>query len=146
MSGEPVFLDTNILVYAHDISAGSKHITARRMIDMYWQTRQGCLSIQVLQEFYVSITQKVSRPLERGVVRELIADLSNWRLHIPNADDLLQAINLQQLHQVSFWDALILRSATALGCKKLYSEDLNYGQQYGEVRVLNPFIEEEESA
>jgi len=139
MSVELVFLDTNILVYAHDSSAGRKHAIAHQLIETCWQTGLGCLSLQVLQEFYVNITQKVARPLERSTARQLVADLSKWRLHIPAANDLLGAIDLQQIYWLSFWDAMVLQSATAFGCKKLYSEDLSHGQQYGEVQVLNPF-------
>ena len=134
------FVDTNILVYAYDLSAEYKHTIAIRLMEQWWENRNGCLSIQVLQEFYVSITQKIVIPLERQIARQLINDLAHWRLHVPEASDLLQAIDLQQAYQLSFWDAMVLQSAARLGCKQLVSEDLSHGQTYGEVQVYNPFL------
>ncbi|MBN1147019.1 MAG: PIN domain-containing protein [Anaerolineales bacterium] len=135
----PFFVDTNILLYAHDRSAGQKHEIARRLVEELWQTRQGCLSLQVLQEFYFNVTQKIPRPLECNLARQIISDLAHWRLHIPGVEDMLQAIDVQQVYQLSFWDAMVLNSAAQLGCKHLFSEDLNHGQVYGEVQVINPF-------
>jgi predicted nucleic acid-binding protein len=68
-----------------------------------------------------------------------VADLAHWRLHAPEAGDLLQAIDLQQTYQLAFWDAMVVQSAANLGCKQLLSEDLNHGQVYGNVQVINPF-------
>jgi predicted nucleic acid-binding protein len=70
-----------------------------------------------------------------------VADLAHWRTHAPQASDLLQAIDLQQSYQLSFWDAMIVQSATNLGCQQLLSEDLNHGQVYGPLEVINPFRE-----
>ena len=67
--------------------------------------------------------------------------LAQWRLHAPNASDLLQAIDLQIEYQLSFWDAQVVQSAASLGCKQILSEDLNHGQVYGDVQVINPFKE-----
>jgi predicted nucleic acid-binding protein len=136
----PIFLDTNILLYAHDLSAGSKHEISKHLVEELWQTGVGCVSLQVLQEFYVNVTRKIPRPLEHNLARQLVADLSQWRLHVPDVDDVLQAIDLQNSYQLSFWDAMVLHSAARLGCNKLYSEDLSHGQIYGDVRVINPFV------
>ena len=133
------FVDSNVLVYLHDRSAGSKQLKARELVDDLWASRGGCVSIQVLQEFFVNITQKVPRPLPREKARRLVAVFGAWRTHRPALDDLLAAIDLQRRHRVSFWDALILRSAGALGCQVLWSEDLSHGQVYDGVRVMNPF-------
>jgi predicted nucleic acid-binding protein len=73
------------------------------------------------------------------IARQIVADLANWRLHSPEANDLLQAIDFQHSYQLSFWDAMVLQSAARLGCKQLFSEDLSNGQTYGEVMVINPF-------
>lgn len=135
------FLDTNILVYAFDRSAGRKHSLAAQLLEACWENENGCLSIQVLQEFYVTVTRKIAAPLDAQTARQIVADLAQWRLHIPEADDLLQAIDLQQNYPLAFWDAQIIQSAASLGCKRLLSEDLNHGQSYGEVQVLNPFKE-----
>jgi predicted nucleic acid-binding protein len=133
------FVDTNVLIYAHDVSAGQKHTRARELLQSLWQSEEGCLSIQVLQEFYVNVTQKVARPLTPEVAGQIIADLAVWQVHRPGLEDVLDAIRLQTRYQVSFWDAMIIASAIQLGCPTLWSEDLNAGQTYGGVTVLSPF-------
>ena len=133
------FIDTNILVYAHDRSAGDKHVRARDLLRDLWQSGEGCLSIQVLQEFYVNVTQKVAKPLAPAVASRLVSDLGVWRVHRPGVEDILDAIRLQQRYQISFWDAMIVASAIQLRCQSIWSEDLNPGQDYGGGRVVNPF-------
>lgn len=135
------FLDTNILVYAYDRSAGQKHSQAAQWVQACWENENGCLSLQVLQEFFVTVTRKIAAPLDTQTARQIVADLAQWRLHTPNADDLLHAIDLQQNFRLAFWDAQVIQSAASLGCKQLLSEDLNHGQAYGEVQVINPFKE-----
>jgi predicted nucleic acid-binding protein len=141
MNDEPSyqFIDTNILVYAHDISAGAKHERAKRLMRHLWGTQTGCVSIQVLQELYVTLTHKVAMPLGEEAVQQIITDLSFWRVHTPNAQDVLGAISLRRRYGISFWDAMILWSAAQLGCHMLWSEDLNRGQMYAGVQVVNPF-------
>jgi len=134
------FVDTNVLIYAHDPSAGDKHHRARRLLETLWAERTGCLSTQVLQEFYVNVTRKVARPLSPEVAAEIIAALGQWEVHRPNVEDVIEAISLQTRHKISFWDALILTSAQRLECKTLWSEDLNPGQDYRGVLVQNPFL------
>jgi predicted nucleic acid-binding protein len=133
------FVDTNILIYAHDISAGQKHSRARELIRDLWQSAEGCLSVQVLQEFYVNVTQKVAKPLPAETAAQIIADLSVWEVHCPKTEDVLGAIRLQKRYQLSFWDAMIVASALQLGCQVLWSEDLNAGQVYDQVEVQSPF-------
>jgi predicted nucleic acid-binding protein len=133
------FVDTNILIYAHDRSAGDKHTRARDLIRALWQSDEGCLSIQVLQEFYVNVTQKVTKPLTPTVAAQIIADLSVWQIHRPGVEDILDAIRLQGRYQISFWDAMIVSSAIQLGCQTVWSEDLNPGQVYDSVTVTSPF-------
>jgi predicted nucleic acid-binding protein len=135
------FLDTNILVYAYDRSAGQKHNLAVQLMEGCWENENGCLSLQVLQEFFVTVTRKIATPLDHQTTRQIVADLAQWRLHAPKASDLIQAIDLQHDYQLSFWDALVVQSATSLGCKQLLSEDLNHGQVYGDVQAINPFRE-----
>lgn len=137
------FIDTNILVYAYDRSAGNKHAISAQLLRECWENETGCLSIQVLQEFFVNVTQKLTMPLDHHTARQLVADLAQWRLQTPEVDDLLQAIDLKESYQLSFWDAMIVQSAARLGCKQLISEDLNPGQVYGEVKVINPFREDD---
>lgn len=117
VNGDRQFLDTNVLVYAHDISAGQKHTRAKNLISELWESGNGCLSLQVLQEFYVTVTLKVPLRLEPRSAARIIAELANRRVHIPKVNDLLEAIEIQQDHQISFRDAMIIRSAQVLGCK-----------------------------
>lgn len=133
------FVDTNLLVYAHDRAAGKKHTQALGLVRELWESGRGSLSIQVLQEFYVVVTRKVPQPLASETAAQVIADLRAWRVHRPGVDDVLGAISLQVRHQLTFWDAMLLQSASQLGCEVLWSEDLHSGQEYQGVRVVNPF-------
>ena len=133
------FIDTNILIYAHDRSAGEKHLRARELVRELWRSGEGCLSIQVLQEFYVNVTQKVTKPLTPETAAQIIADLSAWQVYRPGTEDVLDAIRLQDRYQVSFWDAMIIASAFQLGCQTIWSEDLNPGKDYDQVKVVSPF-------
>ena len=135
-----LFIDTNILVYAYDRSAGQKHILAVKIMEQCWEQGNGRLSLQVLQEFYVSVTRKIAKPLDPQTARQIVADMAHWRLHAPESSNLLQAIDFQQEFRLSFWNAMILQSAVHLGCEQLLTEDLSHGQKYGEVQVINPFI------
>jgi predicted nucleic acid-binding protein len=133
------FVDTNVLIYAHDFSAGHKHSRARELLRSLWESEAGCLSVQVLQEFYVNVTRKVPKPLAPEAAAQIIADLAVWQVHRPGVEDVLDAVRLQTRYKVSFWDAMILASAIQLGSPTLWSEDLNPGQTYDGVTVLNPF-------
>jgi predicted nucleic acid-binding protein len=139
MSGNRQFVDTNILVYAHDETAGDKHSRARALVEGLWDTRQGCLSVQVLQEFFVTTTWKLPKPLEAPAAAQIVDDLAHWHVHSPAVADVRAAIDIHQRTGASFWDAMILRSAQELGCQILYSEDLNAGQGCDGVEVRNPF-------
>jgi predicted nucleic acid-binding protein len=140
MSGNRRFVDTNILLYAHDDSAGAKRDQARTLVEQLWESRDGCLSVQVLQEFFVTTTRKIPKPLDAPAAARIIGDLAHWHVHAPAAGDVLAAIEIHQRTRASFWDAMILRSAKELGCGTLHSEDLNPGQAYEGVRVRNPFL------
>jgi predicted nucleic acid-binding protein len=133
------FVDTNVLVYAHDVSAGEKYQRASRLVEELWENEHGCLSVQVAQEFYTTITGKVKKPLESGTAAEILDALSTWKVHAPDMKDVLRAIEIQRRYQVSFWDAMILASAIKLNCDVVWSEDLNDGQVYEGVRIVNPF-------
>lgn len=135
------FVDTNVLVYAFDADAGGKGERARSLIRDLWNSGDGCLSIQVLQEFFVTVTRKIARPMSVRDAAQEIEDLSRWRIHSPDTSDLLASIDLQELLRVGFWDALILHSARELNCSILWTEDLNDGQTYAGVLVRNPFLD-----
>jgi len=140
MSGSRQFVDTNVLVYAHDVTAGDKHARARALVEELWRTRDGCLSVQVLQEFFVTTTRKIPRPLDVRTAKRIIDDLARWHVHAPAASDVLAAIDIHHRTVTSFWDAMILRSAKELDCQTLHSEDFNHGQVYEGVRVRNPLL------
>ena len=133
------FVDTNVLVYAHDRTAGSKHDSARQLVHELWRSRRGVVSTQVLQEFYVTVRKKVAVPLSREEARELIVDFRSWRVVVNDEHSILDAIELEERFRISFWDALIVQAAITSGADVLYSEDLNAGQTYGTVTVVNPF-------
>jgi predicted nucleic acid-binding protein len=134
------FVDTNILVYAHDRSAGAKHQRARTLLEQLWDSGQGVLSTQVLQELCINLRRKVSRPLPLEDVRRLIRDYSTWEVITNTPESILQAIEIEARYKTSFWDALILQAAESSGASILYSEDLATGQLYGDIRVVNPLI------
>lgn len=138
------FVDTNIVLYAFDTSAGGKREEALRVFADLWRAGAGCVSVQVLQEFYVNVTRKPSTPLPSQSAEQIVAALSRWEVHAPTAEDVLGAIDLQRQEEPSFWDAMILTSAGKLGCRVIYSEDLNAGQVIAGVRVVNPFAESRE--
>jgi predicted nucleic acid-binding protein len=133
------FVDANVLVYAFDTSAGDKKTRAEALLARLWTSQAGCLSVQVLQEFFVIITGKVPRPLSAATAAERIREFSAWLVFSPTAADVLAAIALQQETKLSFWDAMIVTAALESGCETLWSEDLNAGQVIRGVRVRNPF-------
>ncbi|MBI1875543.1 MAG: PIN domain-containing protein [Acidobacteria bacterium] len=133
------FVDTNVLVYARDRHAGAKYATARDLLEQLWAERSGVLSTQVLQEFYVNVRRKPKKPLSANEAREIVSDYLSWDVVVNTGDSVLAAIDLEERFQLSFWDALIVHAAQASGAETLYSEDLADGQQYGLVKVVNPF-------
>ncbi|MGI8534899.1 MAG: PIN domain-containing protein [Mycobacteriales bacterium] len=133
------FVDTNVLLYAYDRSAGRRHEQAATLVGALGAGRRGALSVQVLQEFYVNVTRKIAEPLSHDVALARVRVLSRWPVHVPHAPDVADAAELAQTSQLSFWDAMIIRSAGALGCTTVWSEDLNHGQRIAGVVVRNPF-------
>lgn len=141
MNGDArTFVDTNVLLYAHDPSSAPKHEVARGHLTRLWQTGQGVLSVQVLQEFYVNATRKVAIPLSAVDARLVVSTYAVWPVHRPGAEHVLSASELQERYQVSFWDGLILVSAASLGATRLLTEDLQHGQMIAGIRIENPFI------
>jgi predicted nucleic acid-binding protein len=134
------FVDTNVLVYAHDLSAGEKHNRARLLIEQLWNSGEGVLSTQVLQELCINLRRKVRHPLTADEIRLLIRDYSTWEVVINSAESVLHALDIETRYQTSFWDALIIQAAESCGASILYSEDLAVGQRYGMLKVVNPLI------
>lgn len=133
------FVDTNILMYAHDSSTGAKHERALTLVEELWQDRSGVVSTQVLQELAVNLRKKAQKPLDAKGARDVVADYLTWHVVVNNGESILEALDLESRYRVSFWDALVLQAAQASGAETLYSEDLSDGQRYGSVRVVNPF-------
>jgi predicted nucleic acid-binding protein len=132
------FVDTNILMYAHDTSAGVKHERAKALVEELWRDRTGVVSTQVLQELSVNLRRKAGRPIDVKATREIVVDYLTWQVVVNGGESILEALDLEARFQVSFWDALVLQAAHAAGADILYSEDLSDKQLYGSVRVINP--------
>jgi len=138
---EREFVDANVLVYAFDSSAGPKQQIAARLLDRLWESGTGCLSIQVLQEFFVTVTRKVPKPLSVDDATGRVRELAAWKVFSPTADDILAAINVHRHARIGFWDAMIVVAAAESGCDVLWTEDLTNGQLVRGVRIRNPFAE-----
>jgi predicted nucleic acid-binding protein len=132
------FVDTNILLYAHDSSGGVKRDRARQVIERLWSTGEGVLSTQVLQELCVNLRRKVARPLPVDEVRSLIQDYLSWEIVVNTPQSVIQALEIAVRYKISYWDALVLQAAESCGAAILYSEDFSTGQNYGAVQVINP--------
>jgi predicted nucleic acid-binding protein len=136
---DKVFVDSNILIYAHDLDAGRKREVAAAKLSELWDSEAGRLSTQVLQEFYVNVTRKLKTPIERGKAREVVRAYAAW-VHTPiTPATILRASEIGDVWQLSFWDSMILASAEELTCDTLLSEDLNDGQVVAGVAIVNPF-------
>lgn len=145
MSAEPQreFIDANVLVYAFDSSAGRKQRAAQQLLKRLWESGTGCLSVQVLQEFFVTITKKVPKPLPIDDAKARIREFAAWTVFEPTAEDVVAAIDLHTQAKIGFWDAMIVLAAAELDCEILWTEDLNDRQLVRGVRLQNPFAETE---
>jgi predicted nucleic acid-binding protein len=131
------FVDTNLLIYMHDQKAGGKQDEAFQLLNRVWESGTGCVSVQVLQEFYVASTGKLGMLVEEAEGQ--VARLTRWKVHAPTHADVLAAIRLQRGRMLSFWDAMIIHSASSLECSVLWTEDLNHGEVISGVEIRNPF-------
>ncbi len=132
-----VFLDTNILVYAA-VGTGRDERKRKRALELIESTEFGT-SVQVLQEFYVTVVRKASRPLSPEQALEWIEQLTAFPCQAIDHQLVRIAVERSERYVISYWDAAIIVAAETLGAHTVYSEDLNDGQQYGQVRVVNPF-------
>jgi predicted nucleic acid-binding protein len=133
------FVDTSLLVYRRDKSEPSKQPRAEEWMAFLWNARSGRLSTQVLNEFYVTVTQKLKPGLDREVARDEVRSLFAWR---PVPTDRLAiegAWRIQDRYGLSIWDSLIVSAALLAGCRHLVSEDLQDGQVLDGLRVVDPF-------
>lgn len=134
------FIDTNVLVYAHDRSEARKQPVAQALLEDLWETRTGALSTQVLQEFYVVVTRKFDPPMSRAAAREVVASYGEWWLVQIDVALIMAASTLEDRHGFSFWDSLIVEAARRSGATRLVSEDLQPGRRVGGIRIENPFV------
>ncbi len=133
------FVDTNILLYAHDRTAGDKRSRSVSLLEELDGSGNGALSVQVLQEFVVTSTTRVKPPLASGEVVAILEDLSDWMIYSPGADDVIEAFQSCLRFKISFWDAMIVHAARQVEATVLWTEDLSDGQDYGGVVARNPF-------
>jgi predicted nucleic acid-binding protein len=136
MSGR-TFLDTNVLVYLFDRDAPAKQQRARDVLSEIGPT--AVLSTQVLQEFYVSVTRKLAKPLPAADAEGAVNDFAAFEIVVVDVPIVKQAMALSRSETLSFWDSLIVASAQAHGCSRLLSEDLQDGRVFGDLHVENPF-------
>lgn len=136
---DKVFVDTNILVYSRDASEVRKQAKAMEWMTRLWETRQGRLSFQVLQEFYVTVTEKLTPGLAPQEARNDVRSLLSWNPVQPDGRVLDAAWLMQDRYRLSWWDALIVSSAQSADCSYLLSEDLQDDQEFGSLKVINPF-------
>jgi predicted nucleic acid-binding protein len=136
------FVDTNILMYAHDTAAGEKHERAKGVFEALWSDRSGAVSTQVLRELCVNLRRKTAKPPDIEATRDIVTDYLTWHLVVNGGVSILDALEIEQRYRVSFWDALVIAAAQECGANVLYSEDLSDGQMYGSIRVVNPFAQD----
>ncbi|MGH2489153.1 MAG: PIN domain-containing protein, partial [Candidatus Limnocylindria bacterium] len=133
------FVDTNVLVYAHDVSETRRQPLARALLDELWASRTGLLSTQILQEFYVVATRKFDPPMSRRAAREIVALYGTWPIVQVDVALILTASQLEERHRLSFWDALVVEAARVGGATRLATEDLQDGRRMGGIRIEDPF-------
>ena len=134
------FVDTNVLLYAYDAGEVAKQPVAKATLDQLWRERNGTLSTQVLQEFYSVATRKLDPPVRRPEAREIIDLYAAWPVVVIDPSLILAATRIEEAHQLSLWDALIVEAARVAGAERLLTEDLQHGQTIEGVRIENPFL------
>jgi predicted nucleic acid-binding protein len=134
------FVDSNILIYAHDLDAGSRQQRAAHCLTELWDSRAGRLSTQVLQEFYVTVTKKIKAPLSGSVAREVIRNYTPWVESWTTPATVLRASEIGEIWHLSFWDGMIIAAAEQDQATRLLTEDLSHGQVIAGVKIVNPFV------
>ena len=140
-AGRRTFVDTNVLVYAHDADETEKQPIARAVLEELWADRSGVVSTQVLQEFYVVATRKLEPPMRRSEAREIVTLYATWSVIQIDVGLILDAATLEERAQLSFWDALIVEAARRAGAVRLISEDFQAGRRIAGIEIENPFEE-----
>jgi predicted nucleic acid-binding protein len=133
------FVDTNVLMYAHDFAAGTKHQIADSVLRELWNEQAGVLSVRVLQEFYVNLTRKIPVPLAKETARRVVSNYACWCTETTCAE-ISAAFRIEDESRISFWDALIVSSAAKSGATRILSEDFNAGERIAGIVIENPFV------
>ena len=133
------FVDSNVLIYAHDVDAKAKHEIAQNALRELWIERSGVLSMQVLQEFYINVTRKIPTPLSKHSARLVVNSYTTWCMETTPAE-IAAAFCIEDESRIGFWDALGVASAVKSGAVRLLSEDLTHHQTISGVRIENPFV------
>ena len=131
------FFDTNVLVYADDKAAPAKQRRVLDLVTEHRRARTGVVSLQVLQEYFVTVTRKLR--VDASIARRKVELLAEFHVAAPDVADILAAIDLHRLHNLSFWDALVIRSAKQSGCTVLFSEDMQHTREIEGLQIVNPF-------
>jgi predicted nucleic acid-binding protein len=139
MPGDRIFVDTNVIIYAYDVTAGEKHMAAGAILMDLWDSGLGITSTQVLQEFFVNVVQKIPNPLDEIQAKGIVKDFLKWQVVVNGGDMIIEAIDIQLKYGYSFWDSMIIESAITGGADFLLSEDLQNGQVISGVTIKNPF-------
>jgi len=132
------FIDTNVLIYAHDTDAEARHVAAKGILRVLWSERNGVLSPQVLEEFYVNVTKKIPHPLSEESARLVVSTYAIWCIETTSVE-ISNAFRIEDESRIGFWDALIVASALKSGASRILSEDMNAGQTIAGIRIENPF-------
>ncbi|MGD2184523.1 MAG: PIN domain-containing protein [Desulfobacterales bacterium] len=135
-----IFIDTNIIIYAHDLDSGPKHDIAAIIIANLWEEKSGIISTQVLQEFYVNVTRKIATPLSLAQARGVIENYLVWHVEFNGPETILLASEIEERYNLSFWDSMIVAAARNAEAEKILTEDLNPGQIVEGILIENPFI------
>jgi predicted nucleic acid-binding protein len=135
------FFDTNVLVYLFDADSPDKQARARAALRARLESGAVVVSTQVLQEFFVTVTRKLARPLPRGQAEAALRGLMDLPVIAADPEQVLAAASSSRRDRISFWDALILTAAAVAGCEEVLSEDLQHGRSFGRLRVVNPFCD-----
>ena len=135
-----IFVDTNVLIYAHDLDADRKHAIASDLLKNLWEEETGLLSTQVIQEFYVNITRKIPHPLTPVEARGFILNYFSWPVVINGQQNIRRASEIEERYLLSFWDALIVAAAIDGRAHQILTEDLQAGEVIEGIQIVNPFL------
>jgi predicted nucleic acid-binding protein len=135
------FVDTSVLIYAHDVDAGAKRGVASSLVRELWEARQAVISLQVLQEFYVNATRKIAKPISKAEARGLLDTYAAWTVVPMDPRDVRAATDIEDEFRLSFWDALIVTAALKANAEVLLSEDMHAKSRIRGLEIRNPFAD-----